>query len=297
MELVLVKGEACVKKHVENEKVYRTLAASKIAGVPEILKIETNEIYYKYVNGETLTSRLKNDKNISTEFIKFLIFSCANIACELRNYNIVHNDITPDNIIITPRGKIFLIDFENATFEGKSCDFKIEETSYSSPEVLSNHITTYQSDIYSLGKVLEHIDSGKVFEKIVNKCIASDPKDRYTSFKALLHEFNAIYVMSKEDDISFRWTDYFNKNVLLASVLIFLVGGGMGYYFSSFAQASNTFKYIVFSIYATFVVVDACDYIRVVMFEGNRLRKILSFKLIFSAIVFFATVLIALILM
>ncbi len=120
MELVLVNGEACVKKKVGNENIYRTLAANKVAGLPEIMRIESGVIYYKYVNGETLKGRLENEGKVTKEFVRFLIFSCANILSHLREINVVHNDITPENIVITPKGEVYIIDMESATFDGKS---------------------------------------------------------------------------------------------------------------------------------------------------------------------------------
>lgn len=294
VELVLINGEACVKKSVKNVEVYNTLAKSSIAGVPEIIKIESGVVYYKYVNGETLKNRLENIDDISKEFVRFLIFSCITIISNIHQYDIVHNDITPENIIITPKGKIYIIDFESASFEGQKANSVVEKTAYSSPEILNDEITTFQSDIYSLGKILETLDEKKQYNKIVNKCLSDN---RYTTFRAMLHEVNAMYSMIEDEEEDFNWTDCYSKKTLVVIVVAVIVGALLGYFLSFSAKSSSTIMYIFFSIYAALATVDIFDYLRVIMFEEKRSKKIISKKLALSFAMFFVTVSISIILM
>lgn len=297
MKLVLINGEACVKKEVKNENVYRTLAANKVIGLPEIMRIESGVIYYKYVNGETLKGRLENDDHVSKEFIRFLIFSCSKILSHLREINVVHNDITPENIVITPKGEVYIIDLESATFEEKA-DSTAERniSEYSSPELKNGEITTYQSDIYSLGKILEEIDKGSLFENITQKCLKEDKELRYTSYTALSHEISARYAVVDDVEVKFSFLEYFSPRKIITVLLIGLFGGVVGYYLSSTVENSSTALYILFSVYTFLALLDIFDYIRVLMFNENLYRKILPMKFVISMVMFFTAVSIVLLL-
>ncbi|MFV0425349.1 MAG: protein kinase domain-containing protein [Bacilli bacterium] len=298
MELVLISGEACVKKLVKNENIYRELTANTIIGIPEILKVENGIVYYKYVNGETLENRIKNSKSISKEFIRFLIFSCATILENLREVNIVHNDITPENIVITPKGEIYLIDFESATFGNKSkSGFEFNQSEYSSPEVMANIPTTFQSDIYSLGRIIQKLDLDQDYTYVTNKCIKENISDRYSSYIALIHEINSVFSKIENTEEIFTFNNYFSKKMLILIAITVLLGAIIGYYFSGYSQNSNIIMYMLFSIYGTLVFLDLCDYIRVLLFKGNFYKKILPKKFLISFAMFFMTVIISLLLM
>ncbi len=292
MELVLTNGEACVRKNINNEKIYKTLSASKIDGIPEILKIQDGVVYYKYVNGETLANRIKNDSNITKDFIRFIVFSCATILKSLKDYNIVHNDITPDNIIITPKGKLYLIDFETATFEGQTVAVFEGDSNYAAPEVVNKQITTFQSDLYSIGKIISELDSRNQFANITKKCL----DNRYQSYTALIHELNSVYSTIEDDTDDYSLLNYYNRPALLAIAFIVCSSAIIGFLLSRLAESSNTLIYIIFSIYVGLVIGDILDYTRLVIFESRHYKKILPFKVAISFVMFFITVFVSIIL-
>lgn len=298
MELVLVNGEACVRKEVGNENIYRTLSANKIAGIPEIIKVESGVVYYKYINGETLRNRVDNEGVVSKDFIRFLAFSCASILGELRGLNIVHNDITPENVIISPKGEIYIIDFESATFEHSHSEGnEVNISKYSSPELRNGDVVSFISDIYSLGKILEEIDLKKKFDFVISKCCNEDINKRYSSYTALVHEINTTYSNIEDSDEDFSFLSHFSKKSLIAIAITIILGTVIGYYFSAASENSQTLMYMVFSIYASLVVLDLFDYIRVVLFKGSVCKKILPRKFALSFAMFLVTVLVSLILL
>ncbi len=298
MELVLVNGEACVRKEIGNENVYRTIAANKISGVPDIIKVESGVVYYKYINGETLKSRFDNERDISVDFIRFLAFSCASILSELKNMNIVHNDITPENVIISPKGEIYIIDFESATFNHKqTIGSEVNVSEYSSPELKNGEHTTFASDIYSLGKIIEEIDVNKRFSFVINKCCNDEIDKRYTSYTALVHEINTTYSSIERFDEEFNFFSHFTKKVLISIAVTIILGTTLGFYFASSSENSNVLLYIVFSVYALLAILDIFDYIRVILFKSHVYKKILPFKVALSFAMFIVTVLVSLILL
>ncbi|MFV0498798.1 MAG: protein kinase domain-containing protein [Bacilli bacterium] len=296
MELVVVENNACVKKTIPNEDIYYAIMESKIDGIPEIIRIEQGNVYYKYVNGETLRNRIENANGVSKDFVRFLIFSVATILSNLRELNIVHNEITPDNIIISPKGMIFLIDFDSASFENESPK-EYNVSLYSSPEVCANSKTSFHSDIYSLGKIVEEIDTDNNYKNIVKKCVNKDVFGRYNSYTALTHEINTTYLKLSENDETINWNYYISKKVLFIIAIFVINGAVIGHYLSNFSKSANTLIYMVFSIYASLLFLDFCDYIRLFMFSFKLYKKILPIKVFISFIMFFITIIVSLLLM
>ena len=65
---------------------------------------------------------------------------------------------------------------------------------------------TKQSDIYSLGKVINYImtgsprDKNHIFKSVVEICTTSDPERRYIDCEAILDNINQIYEFSQKKD-------------------------------------------------------------------------------------------------
>ncbi|MED3561207.1 protein kinase domain-containing protein [Bacillus xiapuensis] len=172
-----------------------------------------------YIEGESLKEKLKREITIPT----FEVIDWAKQLAEVLEYlhtrkphPIIYRDMKPDNIMLTPEGKIKLIDF------GIAREFKAESTtdtinlgtkSYAAPEQLSGKQTDARTDIYSLGVTLYHLVTGKSIneppfelkpirhwdaalpeglEHIINKCTQSEPANRYQSCSELLYDLNNI---------------------------------------------------------------------------------------------------------
>jgi len=74
---------------------------------------------------------------------------------------VIHRDITPDNVVITKDGTVFLIDFGAANqFVGNATGTLVGKQGYISPEQFRGE-TTCQSDIYSLGATMHFLLTGQ----------------------------------------------------------------------------------------------------------------------------------------
>ena len=95
---------------------------------------------------------------------KWMVQLCKGVE-ELHNRNIIHRDITPNNVMVDYEGNIKLIDF-NISRERKqsaSRDTTVMGTAgYASPEQFGFTQTGFGADIYAMGVLLNFMLTGKM---------------------------------------------------------------------------------------------------------------------------------------
>lgn len=177
----------------------RLLKSLHHPGIPIIYDIEEDdENFYlveEFVQGESLEQFLLHQQTISLRlFYRFAIQLC-DIFCYLHSLPLLYQDLKPAHIIVCGN-QIKLIDFGSLyslTNEGNSVKI-FGNATYSAPEVLQKNPPTIQSDVYSVGKILEylysHTDSpfSKATQHIIQHAINPNPALRYETVEALKAE-------------------------------------------------------------------------------------------------------------
>ena len=193
-----------------------------------------------FIKMELLTPLTKAlGKTVSDEqAIKIATDICSALAfCEKKN--LLHRDIKPQNIFVSPDGTYKLGDFGIAkTAERTTSGTKTGTYKYMAPEVYNNQPYGSKADIYSLGLVLYWLlnerrtpflplppqlpsasdedrartrrFSGETIptpahgstelKRIVLKACAYDPKDRYQTADEMLHDLNTLGSVEKPQD-------------------------------------------------------------------------------------------------
>ena len=119
----------------------------------------------EYIEGNTLTSIISNRKTISLSDVLFIGAQVANGLQAAHSQGLVHRDIKPGNIMITPSGKVKVTDFGIVSIQDEESDITktgsiLGTASYISPEQAQGKAVSVGSDLYSLGTVLYELITG-----------------------------------------------------------------------------------------------------------------------------------------
>lgn len=179
-------------------------------------------ISMEYVDGEDLSALLKRigrfPEDKATDIARQI---CAGLAAA-HDKGILHRDLKPANIMLDSAGRVRLMDFSLASV-GVVTDVRAGTPAYMAPEQLQGREVSVRSDIFSLGLVLYELFTGKrVFtattigelvqqhetgvstsvsqvvrtvddhiDRVINRCLSSDPQQRPASALAVAAQLNA----------------------------------------------------------------------------------------------------------
>ncbi len=120
----------------------------------------------EYIEGNTLTSIIAKNRTISLSDILFIGAQVSGGLHAAHQKGLVHRDIKPGNIMITPDGKVKVTDFGIVSLQNEESDITktgsiLGTASYISPEQAQGKSVSIESDLYSLGTVLYELITGK----------------------------------------------------------------------------------------------------------------------------------------
>lgn len=195
---------------------------------PNIVQVydwgEFNSSYFicmEYVEGESLKEIIEKKGPLPPDTVAGYAIQISSALLMAHKNNLVHRDIKPQNILVTPEGKVKVTDFGIA----KSLTVDVTKTlnimgtaHYISPEQAKGEVLDHQTDIYSLGIVLYEMLTADVpfrggnsidislkhiyekplkpselmenipdkLEKIIMHCLEKNPLARYSTVRELI---------------------------------------------------------------------------------------------------------------
>lgn len=178
---------------------YEILCGIRCENLPEIYDAmdlaDGQVVLEEYIDGITVAQVMDGGKYRYRGAKKVLTSVCHALTV-LHERGIVHRDVKPENVMIDKNGRVVLIDFNASRTVSDACkDTVIMGTvGYASPEQLGVTQSDARTDVYAAGVLLnvmltgshpsERIARGKP-GRIVRKCAAINPDDRYQSAEEL----------------------------------------------------------------------------------------------------------------
>ena len=117
------------------------------------------------VPGEALSAILERERVLSTDRVLDIVAQTANALQAAHAAGLVHRDIKPGNLLITPEGRVKITDFGIARIADQvpltATGQVMGTVQYLSPEQASGHPASPSTDIYSIGIVAYEALAGR----------------------------------------------------------------------------------------------------------------------------------------
>ena len=136
--------------------------------------------------GETLKNYCRPDNLLDLHLVVEIIFKCAKALDYAHRQGVIHRDIKPTNILITPDKDVKIGDFSIAHLVKSDVTQTmpmgfVGSPRYMSPEQVQEDSITNQTDLFSLGIVMYELLTGKhpfmadSFSRLIHKIINEKP--------------------------------------------------------------------------------------------------------------------------
>lgn len=174
----LSEEQSFINMFLNEAKLAAQLSHSNIAQIYDLGRIEQSYfIAMEYVRGRDMRAVTNKAEGKKIPFPLEYALKVAADTCEGLFYahrrtddsghplNIVHRDVTPENIMVSFDGEVKMLDFGIAKAENLATETKVGEIKgklgYMSPEQIMGKSLDHRSDLFSLGVVLYEWLTGK----------------------------------------------------------------------------------------------------------------------------------------
>jgi len=237
-------SEELQKLFVREAQILGRLSHPNIVSIYDLGTNEDGSAYLvmEFVPGNTLESVMATQGALPLSRVGVWAGDLANALSRAHRAGIIHGDVKPANIFVTEEGHIKLGDFGIARFatQVSGTGRLVGTPAYLSPEQIKGEAQDHRSDIFSLGIILYQLATGvrpfdgssviavcaqivaavppppshhnpelpKEFDRIVMRCLAKDPKARYSSGESLaasLYPFARSKAEASPSRLSFSW--------------------------------------------------------------------------------------------
>lgn len=165
-------------------------------------------LVFEFVQGQPLASLINGRALHVRRALEFGI-NLADALADAHGVDIVHGDVRPGTIMITPKDRAKFMNFGLSRFTAGGEERVTSATAYVAPEELAGHTGDSRSDIYSLGAVMFEMLTGRQrarglvltglnatvppeLEQIIGRMLASNIEHRAQSAATVAAEFRSV---------------------------------------------------------------------------------------------------------
>ncbi|MGA9119412.1 MAG: serine/threonine-protein kinase, partial [Bacteroidota bacterium] len=224
----VTSDHAAKQRFVQEAKAASTLQHPNVCVVYDIDETPDAQTFIsmEYLESETLEEIIRRGA-LKIELALDLSIQIAQGLAEAHHHGIVHRDIKPANVLLTKRGVAKIVDFGLAKLATQTALTRpgsaMGTVAYMSPEQATGSPVDERTDIWSLGVVLYEMITGRRpfageydnavlysvlnvqpepisalrtgvptdLDRIVRRCLAKDPRERYQHVDELLADLHA----------------------------------------------------------------------------------------------------------
>jgi WD40 repeat protein len=123
----------------------------------------TAYLVMELLSGQTLTQELnsKPEQKLAPQRVTEIMTALVSALAQTHEMGVYHLDLKPDNILLTPEGRLVLIDFGAAKQESgtlkQAQSTRAYTADYAPPELIGNQEIGPESDIFELGMMLHEM--------------------------------------------------------------------------------------------------------------------------------------------
>ena len=165
----LANDEDAAERFRREAKACAGIAHPNIVAVYDCLDYQGQQaVVMQYVKGKSLRDILDRQKRLGPKLTVHIGVSIAAALAEAHARGIIHRDVKPGNILVTPQGRVLLADFGIAKEANPSerdltnDNIMMGTAKYLSPEQVRGKPLDGRADLYSLGLVLYECLAGRV---------------------------------------------------------------------------------------------------------------------------------------
>jgi hypothetical protein len=194
----------------------------------------------EFVDGRSLREALAGGA-LPADRAVGLVVEIADALSAAHEAGVVHRDLKPENVLLTPQGRVKLVDFGIAYVDlgdgsRLTVDGVIGTPAYMAPEQLAGGPVDARTDVYTAGLLLGEMLSGKgpltrgewpafaqPIDAIIKRCLQADPAARFGSASELHSALLAAASGQRAADPSPRWWWSFHQGAVALAYAALLV--------------------------------------------------------------------------
>ncbi len=165
-------------------------------------------LVFEFVQGQPLASLIHGRPLHVRRALEFGI-NLADALADAHGADLIHGDIRPETIMITPKDRAKFMNFGLSRFTAGGAERVGSASPYVSPEEVAGHAADSRSDIYSLGAVMFEMLTGRQrargmaltglnatvppeLEQAIGRMLAANVEHRAQSAAAIAAEFRSV---------------------------------------------------------------------------------------------------------